>query len=203
MGLHRFDQIEGVAVGADGSLPLGCSQQMWGGRSGVAGFDQVVAHSCRRRAQRLEMHSSVAVDAAAPMGRHIGGQGVTDQAVPELVVRSRVLDDAGVKSGIEMGEGVVIGQAGERHELLGIESRAEHGDPLQDLSGSGAEGGESDRVSGLLPRRGAPARRASSTSAKGDPFASSTIRASVPALAFGWWRRASSSACGTDSGASS
>ncbi len=78
----------------------------------------------------------VAVDAAAPVGRDIGRQGVTDQAVPELVVRAGVLDDAGVESGVEMGEGVVVGQVGERHELVGVEGRAEHGHSLQDVAGS-------------------------------------------------------------------
>jgi hypothetical protein len=92
------------------------------------------------------MGGGVAVDAPAPVGGHVGGEGVADQAVPELVVGAGVFDHPGVERGVEMGEGLVIGQVGERHELVGVEGRAEDRDPLQDVTGLGAEGGEGDGV---------------------------------------------------------
>ena len=154
MGLDPLDELERVAVGADGGLPLGGSDQVGAGGGGVAGFDEVMADAGRGRTQGLETGGGVAVDTAAPVGGDIGRQGVTDQAVPELVVRAGVFDDAGVESGVEMGEGVVVGQVGERDELVGVEGRAEHGDSLQDVAGLGAEGGERDRIGGLLPGGG-------------------------------------------------
>ena len=129
---------------------------MRAGGGGVAGLDEVVADAGRRRTQGFQTGGGVAVDPAAPVGGDIGRQGVTDQAVPELVVGAGVCDDAGVEGGVEMGEGVVVGQVGERDELVGVEGRAEHGHPLQDVPGLGAEGGERDRVGGLLPGRGGP-----------------------------------------------
>ncbi len=156
VGLDPFDELEGVAVGADGGLALGGSDQVRAGGGGVAGLDQVVADAGRGRTQGFQPGGGVAVDTAAPVGGDIGRQGVTDQAVPELVVGAGVGDDAGVQGGVEMGEGVVVGQVGERDELVGVEGRAEHGHPLQDVPSLGAEGGERDRVGGLLPGRGGP-----------------------------------------------
>ena len=112
VGLDPLDEFEGVAVGADGGLALGGSDQVGGGGGGVAGFDEVVTDAGRRRAQGFQTGGGVAVDPAAPVGGDIGRQGVTDQAVPELVVGAGVGDDPAAEGGVEMGEGVVVGQVG-------------------------------------------------------------------------------------------
>ena len=129
---------------------------MRAGGGGVACLYQVVADPGRGRTQGFQPGGGVAVDTAAPVGGDIGRERVTDQAVPELVVRTGVGDDAGVQGGVEVGEGVVIRQVGERDELVGVEGRAQHGHPLQDVPSLRAEGGQRDRVRGLLPRRGGP-----------------------------------------------
>ena len=164
VGLDPLDEFEGVAVGADGGLALGGSDQVRAGGGGVAGLDQVVADAGRGRTQGFQTGGGVAVDTAAPVGGDIGREGVTDQAVPELVVRAGVCDDAGVEGGVEVDEGVVVGQVGERDELVGVEGRAQHGHSLQDVPGLRAEGGRARPSRRTAPRTGrsrpgGPARR--------------------------------------------
>ena len=152
VGLDPLDEVESVAVGADGGLALGRSDQVRSGGGGVARLYQVVADAGRGRAQGFQTGGSVSVDMAAPVGGDIDRESVADQAVPELVVRAGVCDDTGVEGGVEMDEGVVVGQVGERHELVGVEGRAQHSHSLQDVPGLRAEGGQRDRVGGPLPR---------------------------------------------------
>ena len=156
MGLYPLDERERVAVGTDGGLALGCSDQVRAGGGGVASLDQVVADAGRGRTQGFQTGGGVAVDPAAPVGGDIGRQGVTDQAVPELVVRAGVCDDTGIQGGVEMHEGVVVGQISERDKLVGVEGRAQNGHPLQDVPSLRAKGGQCHRVGGLLPGGGGP-----------------------------------------------
>ncbi len=87
------------------------------------------------------------------MGRQVVEESVADEPVPESVSHRRGLDDQRGECLVEMSEGDVLGHAGERDELVGVERGADDGDTLEHLSSRGLDAGDHVRVEGLHPVR--------------------------------------------------
>ena len=107
----------------------------------------------RRRVQLDQAAGGVAVDPAPPVGRDVVEERVADQAVAEPVAGARRLDDQRGEGVVEVVERLLLRQAGERDELVGVERRADHRHALQHLAGGRRDAADHVGVEGLHPPR--------------------------------------------------
>jgi hypothetical protein len=149
----RVRQGQRLAVGAEGGLGLGRLEQMRHGVRGHAARQQVVADARGRGAKLDQPTTGVAVDLAAPVRRDGLGQRLPDEAVTEPVARGGGLDEFRGQGVVEVAEGLLLGQPGQRDELVGVETGSGHGYPLEDLAGSRPQPGQQAGLEGLGPAR--------------------------------------------------
>ena len=76
---------------------------------------------------------------------------VADELVAEPVAGARRLDDQRGEGVVEAGVGLLLGQAGEGDELVGVERRPDHGDALEHLAGGRRDAADHGGVEGLHP----------------------------------------------------
>ena len=95
----------------------------------------------------------VAVDPATAVGRHVVEQRVAHEAVAEPVAGARRLDDQRGEGVVEVVERLLLRQPGQRDELVGVERRADDGDPLQHLAGRRRDAADHVGVERLHPLR--------------------------------------------------
>ena len=76
----------------------------------------------------------VAMHLAAPVRRDLLGERVPDEAMAEAVGRAGGLDDPRGQGGIEMAEGLLLGQPGQGDEFVGVERRPGYCHPLEDVA---------------------------------------------------------------------
>jgi hypothetical protein len=100
-----------------------------------------------------EPAGGIAVDAEAAMKRDIVEQRVAYERVPEVVSRTRRLDDPRRQRIVETIERVFLIQARERDELVGVEGRTHDGDALQHLTGRRCDTADHVRLESMDPSR--------------------------------------------------
>ena len=83
----------------------------------------------------ISRFGGVAMDPAPAVRRHVVEQRVADETVAEPVAGAARLDDQRGERVVEVIERFVLGQPGQRDELVGVERRADDGDALQHLAG--------------------------------------------------------------------
>ena len=95
----------------------------------------------------------VAMDPAPPVRRHVVEQRVAHEAVAEPVAGARRLDDQRGERVVEVVERLLLGQPGQRDELVGVERRADDRDALQHLAGRRRDAADHVGVERLHPLR--------------------------------------------------
>jgi len=73
------------------------------------------------------------------------------QAAATAACASARLDELRAEGVVEMTEGLLLGHPGQGDELVGVERRASHGHPLEDLAGSRPQPGEHAGLEGRRP----------------------------------------------------
>ena len=112
-----------------------------------------MADAGRRGVQLDQAAGGVAVDPAPPVGRDVVEQRVADEAVAEAVAGARRLDDQRGEGVVEVVERLLLGQPGQRDELVGVERRADDGHTLEHLAGRRCDAADHVGVERLHPAR--------------------------------------------------
>jgi hypothetical protein len=150
----RLHQRQRVPVGTHAGGSLGRPHQVRHGVRGRAGPDQVVADAGGRGVQLDQPPRGVAVHLAAPVRRDLLDERVPDEAVAEAVARAGGLDDPRGQRGVEVAEGLLLGQPGQGDELVGVERRPGYRHPLEDVARGrtqAAEHARPERLGPILP----------------------------------------------------
>lgn len=130
VGADGIDEREGVPVGAEGRFGLGGGEQERDGAASLAGLDEVMADPGGGGAEGLEALGGVAMDALPAVRGEVLQQGVAHKLVPEPVASLGGFEDPQRDGLVELGERFVIGQTGQRDELVDVERGAGDRDPL-------------------------------------------------------------------------
>ena len=128
---NRVHKGERVPIGTHRRRGLGRAQHVRHGGGGVAGGEQMVSDARRRCVQRGEALGTEAVQHAAAVGRDRLQQRVADQRVSEPVATEGTFDDQRGESRVETVVGLVLRQAAQTQELVGVEGGARCRDRLQ------------------------------------------------------------------------
>ena len=112
-----------------------------------------MADACRRGAELDQPVGGVAVDPAPAVGRDVVEQRVAHEPVAEPVAGARRLDDERGERVVEVVERLVLGQPGQRDELVGVERRADDRHPLQHLARRRRDAADHVGVERLHPLR--------------------------------------------------
>jgi len=127
---YRIDEGQRVAVGTYGGFGFDCLDDMRHRFRELPGRDQVVRYPGRRSPDGVEAPGGVLMEDALLGGRDVVEERISDQGMPETVARSRVHDDQPSQRRVQCRVGLRLGQPGQRHELVGVETDPDDGHPL-------------------------------------------------------------------------